>query len=198
MLTMANGELTYIEKMVVTPVGDALWAKVNTVIDEYDNGHKYVMNMTFPEQADEDMMKAKFDKYLADAKALPENKGKKWRPLDDAQICYKVDEKTGKTYFTFKTNALRKIDGKDVQTYVSVWDGFKNRIANDVAIGNGSKIQVRFSPAWRYKNKDGNGLSMFMTGIVVRDLIEFGGGSAEGFDFDTPPAADIPEDEIPF
>lgn len=178
MYNMAN--VNYIKKIVVTPMGEAMWARVNTVFDAFEGTKKYVMNMVFNE-SDEAMMKAMFDKWLEDAKALPENEGKKWRSMEDPRICYKLDEESGKTVFTFKTNAFRT-DG--TQSYVPVFDKFGKPMGNNVAIGNGSKIKVRFDASWSHKNKDSNNLSMWLTGITVYDLVEFGGGNTAGFEFE--------------
>lgn len=174
---MAN--VNYIGRNIITPVGEAMWAKVNTVFDPFEDKPRYVMNMVFNEK-DEATMKAMFDKWLADAKALPENEGKKWRSLEDPRICYKYDEKLKKLVFTFKTSAFKG----DERTYVTIWDKYGKPLGNNVAIGNGSKIQVRFDPSWSYKNKDNNNLSMWLTGIKVYDLVEYNGGNTTGFEFD--------------
>ena len=193
---MAN--LNYIEKNVVTLVGEAYFVKANTTYDDFEGNKKYVAPVYFPNKADEDTMKAMFDKYLADVKALPENEGKKWRSLEDPRVGYAYNEKAGKTLFTFKTNAFRMIDGVETQNTLPIFDIYGKPYPKTTAIGNGSKIQVRFDPAWYYKSKDGNGLSMLMTGIMVHELVEFGGGnSAAGFEFKAPtmPPAD---EHIPF
>jgi len=181
--------VNYIEKNVVTPIGEAMWAKVNTVVDYFEEQRKYVMNVVFNE-SDEKTMKAMFDKYLADAKSLPENDGKKWRSLDDPQICYKFDEKSGKIVFTFKTNAFWTKDGVETQTSVPIIDQYGKPFPKTTSIGNGSKVQVRFDPCWRHKSKDSNGLSMIMTMIMVHELVEYNGISTKGFDIKKKPDAD--------
>jgi hypothetical protein len=186
-------------------VGEAFFGKVNTTYDDFEGNKKYVMNVWYPNKTDEDTMTAMFDKYLKDVKALPENEGKKWRSLEDPRVGYRIDEKSGKKLFTFKTNAFRTVDGVETQNTLPVFDIYGKPYPKTTAIGNGSKIQVRFDPAWYYKSKDGNGLSMLMTGIMVHELVEFGGGNNAGFEFKKfDLAADgaknntIPEEEIPF
>jgi hypothetical protein len=192
---MAN--VNYIEHKVISPVMTAYFFKVNTVYDELEGNRRYVAQGYFENKADEDAMKAKLDKYIADAKALPENKGKKWRSADDPRIGYVFNEKLGKTLFTFRTNAFRKTDDGETQTYVAVFDTYGRPYPRTTAIGNGSKVQVRFDPAWYYKSKDGNGLSMFLTGICVRELMEFGDNSGDGFEFEKLHASPDIDDPFP-
>ena len=181
------------EKNVVTPVGEALYCKVNTVYDDYKGNKKYVANVVFNEK-DTKAMKAKFQKYLETAKGLPENEGKKWRN-DEDRLGYREDEKTGKTLFTFKTKAFRDgEDGTEIQNYVPMFDEYGKPYGNDIALGNGSKIQVSFDPSYYYESKDGNGLSMMLKGILVHDLVEYGGGgsaNALGFNVKQPDLSEL-------
>jgi hypothetical protein len=183
---MAN--VIYLEKKMVTPIGEAMYPKINTTYDSFEEQRKYTISLFFPE-ADEIAMKAMFDKWLADAKELPDNKGKKWRSLDDPRIGYAFNEKLGKTLFTFKTNAFRMVDGVETQNTVALLDVYGRPYPKTTSLGNGSKVQVQYDAAWYYKSKDGNGLSMFLSAIMVHELVEYNGNSSSAFEFKKPDAS---------
>ena len=189
------------EKNFVSPVGRVVFCRVNTAIDTPEGSDKEYYNITvvFDDSAVERKMKAQIDKWLADGKKSPEFDGKKWRSGDDLHINYYTVNKgsnEGKIAFRFRTSPyILDFDTKESKRkYIPIWDKYGKKIGNDVAIGNGSEVQVRCDPTVYWNSGDGNGLNMYLSGIVVKNLIEFGGSNEAptGFTFDAPPdASDI-------
>lgn len=193
---MAN--INIISNNEVTPTGSAMWCKVNTTFDDYEGKRKYTTKVEF-EGKDEATMIAKVDEWYKEIQALPENQGKKWR--SEPRIGYAVDEKSGKTQFTFSTVAFQTDKaGVESQKSIPVFSKF-GELLSKTAIGNGSKIQVCFDAAWYHKSKDTNGILLFLKQILVKDLVEFGGSSATpAFTFEKfeMPSIDVSDDSIPF
>lgn len=192
---MAN--VNYIGKNIVTTEAEALYFKLGSNFDDFEGKKKYVANIVFTQKSDEDKMKAMFDQWLDEAKNHPDNKGKKWRSSDDQWIGYKFNEKLGKTVFTFKTLAFRMVDGVETQITLPVFDKYGKPISDPTTIGNGSKVQIRFDASWYHKSASSNGLSMFLTGIVVKEHKEYN-SDAQGFSFEEFQIPAVNSEEIPF
>lgn len=170
------------EKSMVTPKGTAYWAKVNTVYDDYNEKPNYQILVKFDTDA-EAKMKKLCDDLIAKAKALPEFDGKKWR--NEPYVPYHED-KDGKLLFKFKTSAFFKNreTGEDVRKYIPVVDVKKRqRLGNDVAIGNGSTVRVSFFPGVYWSASSSNGINFYLNKIAVDDLVEFGGAGDDFSEF---------------
>ncbi len=114
---------------------------------------------------------------------------------------------TGRLYVTFRTGA---------QFAPGVFDQYARRMPKTVKIGNGSKVIVNYTPA-EFGNKGvGVGLSFYLNGVQVLELVEFEPQSADSLGFKSqgePPApwedpdhpaaggagpGPAPEDDLPF
>ncbi len=198
-----------IAKNFVTKPGKALWCKVNNTFDsqKLDNGtvrEFSVANVQFNEQDMADM-KAQIKAWFEEAKNSPEFEGKKWLGTDDS-MCIFEDEAHGKgEYIRSRTNAfyINKDTGEKERHWIPVFDKYGRPLGHDVAIGNGSEIQLRFDVSAYWASKTVNGVNLYLTGVVVKDLVEFGGDDATGFTFEAAPdAADVldnaaEDEEIP-
>jgi hypothetical protein len=159
-----------------TALGTAMWAKVNTVIDDYKGQRKYSIKFELPEKDEKELI-SRIEKLYKEYQELPENEGKEWR--HKPRLGFKPDKKTGKIQFTFSTNAFYKDKntGEDTQRTVMV----KNKFGQDISeesIGNGSKIKIGFMPRPYHENEDQNGVKLYLREIVVFDLVKFGGQSS--------------------
>ena len=197
-----------IAKNFVTPVGKALWCKINSSFDSQhlDNGTVRdftVANIQFDE-ATMDKMKSQIRAWFEEAKNSPEFEGKKWLGTDDS-MCIFEDEAHGKgEYIRSRTNAFytNRETGEKERHWISVFDKYGRPLGHDVAIGNGSEIQLRFDVSAYWASKSVNGINLYLTGVVVKNLVEFGGDDTTGFTFEAAPdAAEVlnnaEEEEIP-
>jgi hypothetical protein len=162
-----------------TPEGLAMYPKVNTRIDDFKNKKRYVIQLEIPNKKDEEELIAQIKKVYTDFQALPENKGKEWRAKGRERLGFKKNKETGKTLFTFWTYAFYtdKKTKEEVQKKVPINNKYGQRI-DMTEIGNGSKIKICFEMGPYYEGEDGNGVSLYLKEIIVKELVEYGGGSS--------------------
>jgi len=190
MLTMAN-EKNYVK--MVTPMGKAMYSKVNTVIDEFKGKRKYMINVIITDPKEEAKLKADITKLYEDAQKSPQYKGKEWRARP--RLGWKTNKETGVTQFQFWTYAFDKDEN---QKTVPVFTKY-GEVISQKSIGNGSDIKVSFTPSVYYESEDGNGVALYLNQIVVYNLIEYTGGATADFVFEEfVPDNTIPSEEIPF
>jgi len=99
--------------------------------------------------------------------------------LDDA------GEPTGTLLFNFKQNASLKLkSGEIVNVKIDLFDATKKRITSNVGGGSIVKIAFTHRTYGMVSGKQFNiGISLDFTGVQVLELVEFGGGSADGYGF---------------
>lgn len=180
-----------------TPLGEAKWAHLHTpkapFKDEQGRSKgdpKYMIDVIFskddPEWAE---WANKVMKAVAD---VPEQVDKKTGDKLKKQIPIKRelnenDEPTGRFYVTFKTSDKFK---------PGVFDRYGRQIPEGTLIGNGSLVRVSYVEA--PYTAFGGGVTFYLNGVQVQDLVEYKAqnASAYGFPVDEAPAPD--ESEIPF
>ena len=204
MYTMAN-----IEK--ATKVGILNYAKINNIVDVYENNGKikrtYQVSQELP-QKDAEEFKAEIQACFEEYKVSPEAKGKKFDDRFPARLGY--EEKDGKTLFKFWTfSEYKATDTKPAtKKVIPVFEVGKGPLG-EKNIGNGSKGQVAYElhPFWGSSSVFG--VSLIMNKVLVHELIEFGGSSDDmsvfGVDvsgangvFSDATKSDIPEEKILF
>lgn len=179
---------------MVSAEGTLLWAKVNTVFDEFKGQRKYKIRMELPEKDEKELISV-IQKAYKEYQGLPENEGKEWR--HKSRLSYKPDKKTGKIQFSFQTNAFSKSkDSKEErQKVIPVYTKY-GQVISDKSIGNGSKGKIYFELHPYHESEDSNGITLRLLQILVTDLVEFG-SSAAAFEFETfVPSED--DDDEPF
>lgn len=174
---MANIISKRFESAITPGGGKAMYAKLNSRMDEYEGKRKYTVNLVFDDKDVEARMKKFCDDTLQRAKDSDEFKDKKWRTGDDLRCGYS-EAKDGKLHFRFQTGAFfrNKETGEEERRYIPIVDTKKKqKVAHDVSIGNGSEMRISFSPTAYWMTKDSNGLNLYINKIAVDNLIEFGG-----------------------
>ena len=173
---MANIISKRFDSAVTPSGGKAMYAKLNSRVDEYEGKRKYTVDLVFDDKDVENRMKKFCDDTLQKAKESDEFKDKKWRTGDDLRCGYS-EFKDGKLHFRFQTGAYYKDkeSGEEVRKYIPIIDTKKKKkVANDVSIGNGSEMRISFFPMAYWMTKDSNGLNLYINKIAVDNLIEFG------------------------
>jgi hypothetical protein len=186
---------------LITPPGIAKWAWLNKPKAPYqgdaDKGSKYMIDVVFDandpkwrewavfvqNEAEKLRMQHKNAANLAKAK-LPAK-----ADVDEA------DKPTGLYYVTFKTSEKFKPD---------VYDRYGERLAENILVGNGSKVRVAYNI--NYYDGFGGGINLYLSAVQVIDLVEYKGRSAGayGFEVETAPASAAGgpppqgEDDLPF
>lgn len=173
----------------VSPKGKAMWAKINSRIDEYEGKKKYSIDVTFDHDGEQKMLKVIND-ALEEAKNSPEYSGKVWRN-DTERLSYhpetdKDGNETGNLVFHFQTKAFMtdRETGEEVQKIIPVFSNEEKRKLNkDESIGNGSVVRVKFTPSAYWMNKSSNGINLYLSKIVVDKWVKFGGGDDDFSEF---------------
>lgn len=173
----------------VSPKGKAMWAKINSRIDEYEGKKKYSIDVTFDHDGEQKMLKVIND-ALEEAKNSPEYSGKVWRN-DTERLSYhpetdKDGNETGSLVFHFQTKAFMtdRETGEEVQKIIPVFSNEEKRKLNkDESIGNGSMVRVKFTPSAYWMNKSSNGINLYLSKIVVDKWVKFGGGDDDFSEF---------------
>jgi len=173
---------------LVTPKGNVEFSMINTAQDFFKEKYYHNITMSFDETTD-----AKFTatmEALHNAiEELPENKGKKWMP--EHRLGY-FEDKNGKKLWKFKTYAFEvSTDNTTPKKPVFVADKFQKPLP-DTTIGRGSIAQVQFTAKWSYESKNNCGISLWLEGVMVHDLVEVG-GSKMNFAFEEPKMSFVPE-----
>ena len=188
--------------------GKAMWAKVGLKEKDYDDykGKLSYQVDVYPAAADLEKYKSDIHKMYKELAAEEhyEIKGKELKlPNEPSSICVGTD-KDGKEYIRFSTYVMKK-DRKTGSEYESKVPVFSHdgAVFKGESIGNGSTIQVNYTPTlWKQNPMPGvanAGMKAYLNAILVKDLVTFGGGSAEsfGFDVETPSDEFFKEEEVP-
>lgn len=173
----------------VSPKGKAMWAKINSRIDEYEGKKKYSIDVIFDKDGEQKMLKVIND-ALDEAKNSPEYSGKVWRN-DTDRLSYhpetdKDGNETGSLVFHFQTKAFMtdRETGEEVQKIIPVFSNEEKRKLNkDESIGNGSMVRIKFTPSAYWMNKSSNGINLYLSKIVVDKWVKFGGGDDDFSEF---------------
>lgn len=192
-------------QQMFTEVGEAKYCHLKSP-EKYEGEptDKCSIQVAFSE-AYTDKLAGIIKQVYAEAQASEEFKGKKWRSDPRLSIREDADGNVVGFKFVTKYEVKDKDSGALVKRVIPIVDaGGKVRIDN-VSLGNGSKVRIKFSLVPYWKSKDNNGVGLWFDAIQVVELVEFIASSG-GFGFDSedgykapcPPGDAFPEDEIPF
>ncbi len=105
-----------------------------------------------------------------DNKAIPPVKLPKRYPIKN--VLDAEDKPTGELCVTFTSPLQYKPD---------VFDKYGRPVPGMVKIGNGSKVQVAYTPSEH--GRGGGGLKLFLNAVFVIELLEFNSNTAESYGF---------------
>ncbi len=151
----------------VSPIGEAKWAHVHRPKAPFEGtgDPKYMIDVIFEKGGEWDplckkIMEVSRAKGYANKPIKPEK--------DD------MDQPTGRFFITFKTAA---------QFPPRVFDRFGTVIPPEVLVGNGSKVRVAYREN-EYKGL-GGGFNFYLNAVQVIELVEYSGGNATDYGFET-------------
>ena len=187
-------------ELIVSPRGEALWAKVLGEPVAYEDNPKAWSVSLLLDPSDPDTiafverLEAVFEDFHGPKAKIAANG---WPFADETT----KDEKgrpvpTGKIKFNFKRKQELPRGGfKDAPLVV---DSKKNLWPQDKLIGNGSKIKVAFSP-WKWGGPSGKGMSLELESIQVLELVSYDPeGSVDLFAEEDGYVLDTPAAQAPF
>ena len=178
-----------------TPRGLAKWPFLSTPDTRFKDEGEYKVNLCVPEKEASKMMT--FIKKMVDAEYANSLKGLKPALKKKLKKHYpfgpeydKDDNETGNIEFLFRSNASYKNKKGDiVEMSPALFDAFGNPITKKINVGNGSEIKINFTPSAytmppSMKKEGMSGVKLYLNGVQIIKLVEFGGASAESMGFE--------------
>lgn len=171
----------------ITPVCSASWAKINNMVDVYENNgttkRTYQINGHFPNEKEEAAFIAQIEEAFAEFKASDACKGKKFDDRFPASLGFFKD-KDGKTQFKFWTfSEYPATDDKPETKKIVPVQVLNVGALGEKNIGNGSEVQIKYQLKPFYSSAKGFGVSLILLKVLVRKLVEFGGGAEDWSEF---------------
>jgi len=189
----------------VTPKGEAIWAFLNEPDDRFANDGqkaKYKINLAIPEDEAEALMKKLsaltdqtfefYQNFTGKGAAKPAKKKTMEKYLSwEEQYNKETEEPTGNIEFKFSSGTGFEKNGKFISLKPKIFDsgnaaaGIKpKQIKHAINLGNGSIVQVSFSPNPFYNASTNQaGVSLRLNAVMIHELVEYGGG-ADNYGFD--------------
>ena len=184
-----------------TAIGECLWCKINGVLDTYEGN---ILGYSVRLKLSEGNTKALTEELLSvleEAKVDEKFKGKKWSTEPFLGIS---EDAEGNKLFKFKSkHEFEQKDGTIIQNVIPLYDAKGKRMADNIIIGNGSKIKISYTAVPFNMNARTNGLTLRLNAIQVIDLVEYNSGSSSDFGFTAEegyesPAESIDDCDVPF
>ena len=187
----------------ISPKGEALWAFLTVPDKRWVAEGEYKVNLIMPRDKTSEAFIEKleairdeyFDTLVAELSAAKVKKLSKREVYSDAVDA--AGEETGNLEFKFssKASGVSKKTGKDWEFIPRIYDSRPQLSKGNINIGNGSILQVNFTPTAYMLNIDSSvGTKMYLNDIMVHKLVEYSGDpgfeanedndSSEGFVYD--------------
>ena len=179
----------------VSPIGEAKWAHVHQPKSAFKDPKtgvvkgdpKYEIDVVFEKGGGwSGLCQNIISQYKADNyPRYPQ--GGKYIESDYGPIKTEVNdqgETTGRFYISFKTG--EKFPPR-------VFDKYGQIISPEVLIGNGSKVKVAYKE--NHYPGFGGGINLYLNAVQVVELVEYSGGNATDYGFETEENTDNPFDE---
>lgn len=185
-----------------TPPGIARYPWLTKADDKYDESGQYKVDLLLDPDGDHGPEVAKFLEWLdelaaqAEASAKEEHDGLEvtllepyFEDIDDQK------KPTGKVVIKSSAKASGKNeDGTVWKRKLAIFDAKGKEITGGVSVGGGSTIRLSVAPKlWAMKKAEGRGRSkkeyvecgvkLYLYGVKVLELAEFGGASADALGF---------------
>lgn len=183
------------EKVLVTRKGRFIYPRLHTPDTKFDADGVYGLKLAqSPEEA---AGTVKVIEAALDAAVEHWKREKSGAKIKRADAPYTTDEDTGEIIFTFKMKAkgVSKKTGKAWERRPAVYDRYGKPIGPDTRIGGGSIGQVAYVIGqWaNYTPKLGAGVTLYLESVMVHEVVEWGGQSAESYGFEVEALPEEPE-----
>lgn len=159
-------------KQITTPIGTASYPHLRTteVFNGEDSG-KYSCGIVLDAAATEKLMQTIENEWEM-AKKTPEFEGKRYGRNTSPSFGFTETEQ-GEVRFKAKTTAVIKTKaGEVIEKTVPVFDAKNKPMAEDVEIGNGSKIRLCMLLRPFYGSSSVYGVQLLLKGVQVLEYVE--------------------------
>lgn len=134
-------------------------------------------------QKDIDRITTEHNRWIAEQRALPVEKGKEFVEGD---LPFTIDEEAGTVSFSFKLNAKgqNKAKGETWENHVALFNTVGGACSKDIKIGSGTLAKVSYEfNTYPWKAKIGAGVQLRMLAVQIIELVEWGTRDASSFGF---------------
>lgn len=171
-------------KLLVSPIGLAKYPRLNEPDTKFDDDGVYKITLELTEAEAAPLVEA-IHEGQKEAVKLAKEQVKSGKKIKLADLPYAENEETGKIEVSFKRKAKgKKKDGTVFETHVALFDRHGNRLdPKGPIIGGGSRIAVSYEINPFYVAALGAGVSLRLYAVMVYDLVEYQGGTAESYGF---------------
>ena len=199
---MGDAKQIYAEKQdrAVSPKGEAQWAFLTEPQTKWKPEGEYKVNLVMDKgKASAGFIAAleavRDEYYDTLAEKLPKAKASKLSKREVFEDEYdEADEETGRIIFKFSSVAggISRKTGKPWSFTPRLYDSKATLIKAKIMIGNGSILQVNYTPsAYRLNTDSSVGCKMYVNDVMIHKLVEIGGGDpgfeasddADGFSY---------------
>jgi hypothetical protein len=184
---------------IVSPVGVALWPRLDTPDTQFDPDGVYTVKLLIPEEEAKPFLDKLEKIYEANYKAQCQtHKRKKLKLADKPWSAEENDEGelTGNIQFNFKLKAHVKTETAEFEQRPVCFDARGSIIdPTKVRISGGSQIKVCTETSGFYTGLVGAGLSLRLRAVQVIKLEEWQGPDAGAFGFDAEEGYEYEEPE---
>lgn len=182
-------------KQITTPVGTAVYPHLRTteVFEGADSG-KYTCGIKLDDAATKKLMQTIENEWEM-AKKSPDFDGKRFGRNTVPSLGFSED-KDGEIRFRAKTSAVIKTKaGEVIEKTVPVFDAKNKPLAEDMEVGNGSKIRLCMLLRPFYASSSIYGIQLLLKAVQVLEYVSptIGDVSASECGFEA-----MAEDEVPF
>jgi len=170
---------------LITPKGTAIYPRINEPNRKFDPIGVYSVNLRMTgEDAAEFIttITQVRDEYHADQTKELKKKLKK-ADLPVMEVVDDQGEDTGEVDLKIKLKAGYEYDGKTITQRPILVDSKRTPMNNDIRIGSGTTMRCGVEVAPWYMPTNGVGVSLRLRVVQIIDLVEFGGGGVEAYDF---------------
>jgi len=169
--------------------GKAYWTKVRKPEEWQGQPIGFSVQVQMPEENLQRMKKYFTDKCINDVFAEKNCVGEITLPLKilaDGKETVKV--KTKHFY-------IDKATGKQIPKHIPVYNEYGELIPDDVAIGNGSDVEVACNVKYFYEGQKKWGVRLYLQSMMVTNLVKYATDGSEEFEFKKRPANEDSTDE---
>ena len=170
-------------KKITTPVGTAVFPRLNEPDTQYDKDGLYNVVLRLPSEEAEETIAAITEVFKENLKSVSKEKGKKVKqaPLPIKNVEDEDGSPTGEVDIKFKLRAVGKKDGQSWEQRPALFDSSGKPCSEN--IGGGSTIKVGAEVVPYFTSSIGAVVTLRLKAVQVVNLVEFSSGGFESWGF---------------
>ena len=170
-------------KKITTPVGTAVFPRLNEPDTQFDKDGLYNVVLRLPSEEAEETIAAITEVFKENLKSVSKEKGKKVKqaPLPIKNVEDEDGSPTGEVDIKFKLRAVGKKDGQSWEQRPALFDSSGKPCSEN--IGGGATIKVGAEVVPYFTSSIGAVVTLRLKAVQVVNLVEFSSGGFESWGF---------------